>query len=574
MKIRVETNDWLYNAALTGLYNILEYNNVKFELNPKNNLLTVADEYLKQFSEYYFYYFIKKYQSFTSWYDITQNINKKIKYLEDKIDSDDNLKQLNNCIEKIKKRLESNSYKNTYAFVERGTEIPLLSKQIKKISKKKSQSFADIQENVRQVCQVMDEAIQILKHPTAKRYICARNIIYDVIGNFWKDVSFLHVKANVKDMYEEYTNYFIQPLFSYMEEIQDEAKRKKHKYQCFCCGNSFKSKGDGYELTWMTKTGVDGSRKSSHYWNYIPDAIICPICNFIYSCVPAGFTYLNGKGLFVNENITLKSLAQINQFSEFSGKTFDQLEEETYFKVLDAMDQKVVGNLKSEVQNIQIVKLDAKNEARPYSFNVLSREKLYVISMAKNRLKNLLERKSVKEDGSWINLYQEVLKRIYANQNQYDLLYRLFKLRVRENKVSLHAIEQIIYINEITRFKGGENMESEVQFKVQEFQKEGLRFRKLYLKKGENKLHGISYRLLNAIKVKNPEKFMDTVINAYMYQSVSVPKIFLSALDENEFQTVGYAFLLGVQGETKEERFNRNIKKTESSETKEENENE
>jgi len=74
-----------------------------------------------------------------------------------------------------------------------------------------------------------------------------------------------------------------------------------------------------------------------------------------------------------------------------------------------------------------------------------------------------------------------------------------------------------------------------------------------YLKKEyqsqETKLNGISYRLLNALKVKNPSKFMETLLQAYSYKKLSIPTIFTQILnDEKKFQTIGYAFLLGLHG--------------------------
>ncbi|PGA50867.1 hypothetical protein COL84_29055, partial [Bacillus pseudomycoides] len=66
----------------------------------------------------------------------------------------------------------------------------------------------------------------------------------------------------------------------------------------------------------------------------------------------------------------------------------------------------------------------------------------------------------------------------------------------------------------------------------------------------ENKLSGITYRLLNALKLKNSHRFMDTLVNAYMYKGQQIPMNFVQALhDEMKFQTIGYAFLLGLQGE-------------------------
>lgn len=58
-KIRIETSDWLYNAGIVGLCNILEYadaNVVK-----KNNYIEFDEEELEDFGDKYFGYLIDKY---------------------------------------------------------------------------------------------------------------------------------------------------------------------------------------------------------------------------------------------------------------------------------------------------------------------------------------------------------------------------------------------------------------------------------------------------------------------------------------------------------------------------------
>ena len=69
-------------------------------------------------------------------------------------------------------------------------------------------------------------------------------------------------------------------------------------------------------------------------------------------------------------------------------------------------------------------------------------------------------------------------------------------------------------------------------------------------KDAENKLNGICYKILNALKTNNIDSFMDTLLNCYLYVGTSVPKIFTDTLiDENNFKTIGYAFMNGLIGE-------------------------
>ena len=76
----------------------------------------------------------------------------------------------------------------------------------------------------------------------------------------------------------------------------------------------------------------------------------------------------------------------------------------------------------------------------------------------------------------------------------------------------------------------------------------GFFLRKQYKDKGSvDKLTGISYRLLNSLKTNNINSFMDTVLNCYLYTKGSVPKIIVDSLkDEEQFKTIGYAFVAGL----------------------------
>ncbi|EAF3777245.1 type I-B CRISPR-associated protein Cas8b1/Cst1, partial [Listeria monocytogenes] len=84
----------------------------------------------------------------------------------------------------------------------------------------------------------------------------------------------------------------------------------------------------------------------------------------------------------------------------------------------------------------------------------------------------------------------------------------------------------------------------------------GKEFKEGYVKKkSENKISGITYKLLNSLKVNDKDGFMDTLLNSYSYLSMPIPDVFIKMFSNNEaFKSVGYAFMLGVGGEkTKKE---------------------
>lgn len=66
-------------------------------------------------------------------------------------------------------------------------------------------------------------------------------------------------------------------------------------------------------------------------------------------------------------------------------------------------------------------------------------------------------------------------------------------------------------------------------------------------KEAKNKIPGICYRLLNALKTTNTDMFMDVMLNCYLYAGIQVPKVITEALgQDNDFSTIGYAFVSGL----------------------------
>lgn len=547
MTIRLYTEDWLYNAGIVGLINILEIS-AEIELKKTDHYVEIPKEALENFSDHYFRYFYYKYKRMTSWYKIVNQKESLERFQLSNFD-DKKLDELNKIVENTKGKLTSSSYSNTLHLLgNNGERLQVLSKQLKKIKKKKNEEIDDIWESVEELIQDLKEAIVHLKSPLAQKYIPARNIIYDLIGNYWEGVSFLHKKANTNDMYESYYEYFITPVIRYLEEKKSN-KYEKYKYHCFTCENKMANLSSAYELTWINKTGVDSSRKSSHFWNFQSDAYVCPVCNLVYSCVPAGFTYLKGKGIFINENSTVKTLYHVNQIALDNVGKFEELEEKSYFQILDSFEQAKVDKSVKEIQNIQIIKLDTtkENSRTPYHFNILSKDRLTILTKNKDRFKKILG-VYAKEDKVYLNLYQEVINRLYQNQNQFDLIYRLFRLLISGRFRGVSSIRHILYINHQSMREGKRG--SMVGYKkIKQFQYYGIQLRNAY-KEQNNKLPGISYRLLNALKLKNETNFMNTLINAYMYKKIQIPLDFIETLqDKDKLQTIGYAFLLGLQGD-------------------------
>ena len=552
-KIRIETSDWLYNAGIVGLCNILEYadaNVVK-----KNNYIEFDEEELEDFGDKYFGYLIDKYENFTTWNKIVsekiffESLDRKrlIEIIsEDDFKIESFIKKFNDKVEYMKNKVKLNSYKSAYELSGDDSLNPELeSKDCKKITLKKNQKIEDVFDEIEKIAKTYVRIVDYLEKTNVKKYINAKNVMYDVVQLFWSGVNFLHTSASNSDMYDISTEEFGTNTIKYLN-----SEILKSKYNCVQCNRNISklSKPDSYDITFLNGVGVDSGRKSSHFWNHISDSYICPVCNLVYGCVPAGFNIISGQGFFVNENSNVSNLTFINNIALKRDISIEKMEQENYYNIINMMKSEHKNNISKQIGNIQVIKYDSTNPKRPYTFNILAKDKLILIEKNYRDITKLLNIRFKTSEGLYINIYYEVIQNIYSNKNQFQLISKLFREIMNQKNKRTWIIKSILNIND-NFMKGRGKMVGYKQ--IEECQKHGEKLRKAYLmKKADNKVPGISYKLINALKTKNTARFTDTLLHSYMYLGEGVPKIFVEALkDEDKLQTIVYAFLLGLQGE-------------------------
>lgn len=548
--LRIENGDWLKNAALLGFWQVLETKakSSTNEIKVKPNYIEFDSELLSNFEESYFKILIDKNEKTISWYKIISYENA-LKNFDIEVMTEKDLEIFNKILDFIKTKIKSNSYKSGYLLLEGSDFILENEKKLKMIKLKKNESPINYKKEFLEVKERLQNIINYMKKPEVKRIIAAKNVIYEIIQPFWSNVSFLLTTKSNFNMYELYKSDFIAPLINYEKEDKEKAK-----YSCFTCDNKIVKLGkpNAFDLTWLNM-GVDMSRKSSHFWNFKGDAYICPLCNLVYSCLPLGFNILKGKGLFINNNQSLIKLKQSNVIEGSYSEDIKEIEQMSYFNILKSMEQQKIDNIDKEFENIQVIKIDGNNSLRPYSFNILSKKIMKIIFYNRKRLESLIKVNVKVTEKYYINLYNEVIRDIYDGKNLFDLIGKLFTL-----KLSKGYIYTIIKINNdilssnskkyISNSKGECFIMKENLNKIKEY---GFVLKEKYkFKNSESKINGISYKLLNAIKTKDTGRFMDTIINSYMYIGNPVPSVFIDSMkSENSLQTVGYAFLVGLQGE-------------------------
>ena len=538
-KIRIYLSDWQYNAGVVGLYNILEYAGNEVIIN--QNYMEIETRCLEGFEYKYFNYLIDKYWEILSINKII-SVEKIISHNKDNDFEDlneDNLEIINNYIEDVKKYIKSNSYKAAYPLIDSTVDPLILEKHLKKIKLKKKQDIQDIIPEVKAIFNILEEIIEFMKLEDSRKYIGAKNVIYTIINKAWDRVCFLNRQTKEKDMYIDYNNYFVVPTIDYIEK-----DKSKFKYVCFSCDREMENFNN--DLSFLVNTGFDVSRKSSHVWEFNNDVAVCPICKLVYSCVPAGITYIIGSGIYINDNSSMKNAININKkiYKEIYREN-DTDKKLTYRALVEAINEEYIDRIKYELADIQLVRY----ENGKYRFNILSRKALKIIKNSKEELDRLINC-GFREINTYFNIYELVMDRLLNSSNMFTLIQKLlyYKLSTPKNcyfntlnvlnilKINMNFMKEVGYMKEV---------EKDV---VKLGNISGYYLRERYRSKGTiDKLNGISYRFLNALKTNNTASFMDTLLNCYLYANLPVPEVFLDVLRNEElFKTIGYAFVAGL----------------------------
>lgn len=541
--ITLTLGDWLYNAGVVGMVNIL--NHAKDEVIYNGQEVSFKVEALEKFEDKFFNYFIDKYEKKLSWSKIV-SYKERIEHFENedyKNFEEKSLELFNKDLDDIKTKIKSNSHKAAYDLINSDFSILDKEKELKKIKLKKKETIQDRIEEIKQTMGVLKEIIEYYSLEESKRYIAAKNVMYTIIKNAWNGVSILNPQTKEKNMYTDFGNYFPVEAKEYID-----SNKEKHKFNCFTCDNPIANLNT--EMNFLNATGFDTSRKPSHVWNFINDIAICPICKLVYSCVPAGFNYVYDKGIFVNDNHTVENIVNISKKIGTNILKDENMNANTTFKsIITALTEEANEGFKYEVADIQVVRY----ENEKYRFNILSKNILKVIRDSKEDLNKLIKA-SYKEVDTYFRVYEELVKKLFNNENQFLLIHKLFIHKLTKPKDSFFnyvTINRVIRIN-FNFLKGVGYMADKEKDVLKSYRGAGYYLRQEYKKKiSENKLDGIAYKLLNALKTNNKGMFMDVVINCYLYANQQIPSFFTDCLKSNEeLKTIGYAFVSGlVDGE-------------------------
>ena len=573
-EITIKNSDWLFNCGILGLYNILRHNNIDDcgDISLSQDDLTFPVSRLENFEEKYFSYLIDTYEKMFSIYRIT-SFEKKLQSYEESGFENFNLDSLNSQIEQVKRYLKSKSYVSAYNMIESEFDPVAKEKELKKVSLKKNENASDRKSEIKMQIEILEEVVEFFKREEVRKYIGGKNAMSLIIKNAWTNISFMNPKNKNLDMYKEFKDYFIKPVKEYLDE--KDSINLTSKYRCASC--NAKIKNLGISLGFMRKIGFDVSRKLSNVWNFNNYVAICPVCRLVYACVPAGFTYLDKRGIFVNYSMDLQESMRINQIIKNEVLSNSEGGTVIYRALQKQMNKKINETPSYELSDVQVVrfyndqgKQGKEKDSIVYRFNIITKPIMKTIENCENCFEGIGNGSFPGTKGT-LYLYNEAMNRLMNNENQFLLIQKLlhYKLSMPDKaNYNMNMIANILEIN-AEYLKEVGIMEKDVKDMIKTAKNHGFYLQKAYnnyAKKDDSnsissagssgdkynkKLGSIAYRMLNALKTNNKHSFMDIMVNAHMYVQKPIPAIFAENLENDlNFKNLGYAFVTGMIGYT------------------------
>lgn len=563
--IKFRMGDWRTNVSLLGLMNILDHGGKEYTISDDGQTLSMDREVLKKFERDYFKYFVDSYEKKLPWYRIVSYDDNVKVYLNDLSQvSEKDLDNINGQIDLVKDYMRRNNYRKVYEFIDGGMDIEEKVKELKKVNLRKNEEVKDRLEDIETELKLLGEIIEFASSDTARGYMGAKGAIYSYINRGVEGVSFLNPQTRENDIFIDYKKYFIDSLLEYMG-----TDKGKFKYICFSCENPIKNLSINMNL--VKDTGFDRTRKSSYIWNHESDFAICNRCLFMYSCLSAGFYYSINEGIFINYNYDLKGLRRINRsLKEHSISEINRPENAfSYRTLVNAIEKEYQRHLGFEIRDMQIVRYKSEE----YRFNLLSKDSLEIINESKSDLDAIVNAGYREGRQASFSIYDLTLDRIFNNQNLFSLIHflivNLVSTRVGIRKYyNIYHISKLLNINSRIIKEGNTVVgEKNIGKLTDSSRASGYYLRKSYnnymndLKRVDNRMKSMTYKMTNALKTNNSGSFMDILINSYAYVGEPIPMHLVEALKDNEkLRTVGYAFVAGINSYEKDKGGNKDEK--------------
>ena len=593
MRLKVYKGDWFFNMGIVGFLNILNKAEVKNKVSINEDYIEFDSSLLENFHNYYFDYFMDEYDISNR---ITNSIDYSLRYvkahpdkikdsakkiketlkkqndkvkkidedsyniIKDKLDligklkKEDEIEELETlskeCIDIIsKKHINDRLTANLYKFIIGDNYFGQVSffnvaKSKLDLSGLKNVMYSDYLVNMIYLGELYDliftDTIENLN-----KYILDK---LDFISKGLTDKSFTKSVKSVEKIFKEISklikkNKTIDDIKSYLDSLEI----------CEMCG-TYKGLINDYSESNFAPLGVSNDNAKNMFWNQDSTYSICDLCKLILFCTPAGSTYIK-KNYITDEDNEFYSFVNIDTSIEEIYNTNINLknlkDRENPFNDL-VIDIVTENKEKSEwqLQNILFVEFKASIEAKKCKMNYFNMP-TYLAKFFTKESKNI---QSLYNSKFKANVVDILLKNKDLKHLINSSLREKIKDNLEDNKKSnisssdcFKAIKIRALINSYK--KGVYEMNDK---KLQVVKYAGHEIHDYYVSaNSKNKINGVAYKLLNAIKVGNKKDFMDTVLRIFMSAEKSVPSVFIEVMAEKDldFESIGHAFITGLISE-------------------------
>ncbi|SCG90263.1 CRISPR-associated protein Cas8a1/Cst1%2C subtype I-B/TNEAP [uncultured Clostridium sp.] len=548
-KYKITMGDFLKNAGIVGLKYLLDIaeaeENQDFGISENGQELWLSSEFAEKadWTDLYFRAFIQYFGPFTAYQGVQDRIDlclekiKNDKWKPEKREKDD-LKFVND-------KLLSNSYQAGYDNIKDKIEQPEIYLKLK--AEKLNDKFPK---------EMLEERLLELKtfieQPVCRETFIMKSIVYTHINRFWSGKCFL-LRANAKkDMRQLFEKEFSEPMRTYWK-----TDHKKAKDLCIDCGSPMGPK-EKVSIAFMNEMADDLTRKRSAFWNCKVDAFICPVCAFLYALSPLGFQLYVNKFVFINTNRNISQLLEANSKTGDADKTMERKEKQSISAWFGGILNTVINENVKELSNTQVILRGVRPEDHYYLCNIPSKAlKIMAEERTITALRLLGKYPYAKIGNDFVNIHEKVVLNLIQLRNQYGLLNILLKEDLKTGNTGFSASQVYEVQHSMNLIRKREEKGEKVTMNYWSMKNCGADLRKAILKiKGANSgecLRGTVYQLINALSVKNTDKFMDIVLRLYnsygSSEKLLIPQGFIQMLeDQDVFMDYGYAFVMGLEG--------------------------
>jgi len=388
------------------------------------------------------------------------------------------------------------------------------------------------------------------------------------------------LSKNVRELEEDFIEKNVNEILKEVKESFWEAyqkflsitKAKNTSSTCFFCHE--REAKNFVSATTFTPLFASFDASRNFLWNPIP---ICKECEFLLYFTSVGFYESGGRYLFVYVPDDLLKTYRLNQIL----RAKKEVEREKLGTLWDVVKHVIeLEKQKSSwiLENVYLVEVEkaGRTTANIYSFHVSPNLAEAIRQLIDKYPQNL---KSV---------FFDFLFYVYTKKSLYEFLFLLllgfFKKDNFKNLGKKSIEERIIQVGtKIKRlsssllffinFQEVLNVNEKKSYVNWAFEA-GRELKTLYEKNSntstQKKLEPLTYRLLEAIRKKDKEYFVYNLIRAYLEVGKEIPYVFKEVLDDESFNVIAYAFLIGLNAEKRKAREKLKEESREEEETREE----